>query len=367
MIGSSKLLVYFSNQPTYPWNCTICQTVNDSLEPKCTLCGLAAPSTNPLPIEALVWTCPCCGIKNHRSANRCEECNEAKPSLIKSEPGSANQFVIPLYVQFSFAKGYAEFVAALQGTIRVRTIVQPLTNLAAQSASHQGGISGIMRSMEAAQQVSQATLSEAFTDIDKLMAKASELVKLSTLISAKIVQKEGDAEYEQFQQIVASLGIQSPSIRRGQMGYEAELGRQLADIAQRLLDVKRTKMLPLVDLYCYYNKARGGIDLISPADFSTTARNEWPRIPNCPVQCTMIGSVMVVQSADLTEESILKTMRDCVMTGRPLNSLRWAEIAKVPLVIAKEQLVLGERVGVVVKDVTLASTEYYANLILLSM
>ncbi|RAL63906.1 hypothetical protein DID88_003094 [Monilinia fructigena] len=92
--------------------------------------------------------------------------------------------------------------------------------------------------------------------------------------------------------------------------YISELSRNLAeflmDDARGVLR-KTGGIITLVDLWATFNRARGGVELVSPLDFEKAARL-WEKL-KLPVRLRQFRSgVLVVQGSDRTDEKTIKTL-----------------------------------------------------------
>ncbi|CAI5471595.1 unnamed protein product [Closterium sp. Yama58-4] len=148
------------------------------------------------------------------------------------------------------------------------------------------GVGGILRREAEQKQATDRSLQEAFSDLNALMAKASEMVKLAERMRQKLQQQQGAASgeiapslssssssssssaaaaSEELQDLLLKMGIESPVTREtaGAL-YHRQLSRELADFIGPVLEKTGGTML-LVDVYCIFNRARG-TELISPDD-----------------------------------------------------------------------------------------------------
>ena len=80
-------------------------------------------------------------------------------------------------------------------------------------SSRSGGLTSIINRIDESNKIAQGNLSTAFEDLDSLMAKAAEMVKLADSIGSKIAHlKESDMpkEVADFRSNLLTLGIQDP-------------------------------------------------------------------------------------------------------------------------------------------------------------
>jgi ESCRT-II complex subunit VPS36 len=101
-------------------------------------------------------------------------------------------------------------------------------------------------------------MTDAFQDLDRLMTKATEMVKLAESISNKVSKEatNDDNELSTLRTHLLNLGIASP-VTRGTAGsiYHQELARELADFLDKMF--KQDDIKSLTDVYCLFNRARG--------------------------------------------------------------------------------------------------------------
>ncbi|KAG4432843.1 hypothetical protein IFR05_011682 [Cadophora sp. M221] len=113
----------------------------------------------------------------------------------------------------------------------------------------------------------------AFEDLEALMASAKEIVALAESFSSSGGGAETNA-------VANALGLVTTKDMLGggsnsESLYISELSRNLADFltddARGVLR-KAGGIISLVDLWAVFNRARGGVELVSPLDFEKAAR-----------------------------------------------------------------------------------------------
>lgn len=114
-----------------------------------------------------------------------------------------------------------------------------------------------MQHVDTKQQGMQATVQSAFKDLDALMEKAQEMVKLAEIVASKTALTEGSSEMSTFRSYLLDLGVSS-TVTRETSGdsYHKELAKELSDFLDKII-VSHNGMISLTDLYCLYNRARG--------------------------------------------------------------------------------------------------------------
>jgi len=94
--------------------------------------------------------------------------------------------------------------------------------------------------------------------------------------------------------------------------YHSELARQLAEfLTDDSRGILRSSggIISLVDLWALFNRARGGVELVSPSDFAD-ATNQFERL-KLPVRLRKFKSgIVVVQGRERTDEKTIKALLD---------------------------------------------------------
>ncbi|KAJ3217173.1 Vacuolar protein-sorting-associated protein 36 [Dinochytrium kinnereticum] len=237
-----------------------------------------------------------------------------------------------------------------------------------------------MKVVDEEKKQTDATLNEAFRDLDSLMAKASQMVKLAESISSKMAPSASSSMDSQlggssdqvaaFRSYLVELGISSPVTKEAAGNlYVRELSRELAEFLSKILNPRRT-MIPLVDLYCMMNRARG-VALISPSDLlSSTQHLQQLNLPFRLRKFDRSGLLVVERDVggdgDLTvAERVLEVLRENPgFLDRGVNACEWAEVEGVSVVLAVEQLGIAESKGKVCRDDTIEGLRFFENRIM---
>ncbi|KAJ3102030.1 Vacuolar protein-sorting-associated protein 36 [Phlyctochytrium planicorne] len=233
-----------------------------------------------------------------------------------------------------------------------------------------GGISRIMKSVDRESKQRDATLSEAFQDLDSLMAKASDMVKLAESITSKMPapgagaassdEKNADPQIAAFRKYLVELGINNPVTREatGDL-YVKELAREIAEFLSKLMNTSSSAvtpgqprgrtMMPLVDLYCMINRARGvACEALQPLQLPFHLRR-FERSGLLVVESVTPGG----RGDDLVAERIQEVIRsnDKFKQGG-VNAFELAQVEGVSVVLAVEQLGIAESKASVCRDDT---------------
>nr|KAI3430421.1 hypothetical protein D9Q98_005016 [Chlorella vulgaris] len=193
----------------------------------------------------------------------------------------------------------------------------PGGSMAGPAAAARGGGAGVGLILRREEQKAAATgdaMDGAFQDLDQLMRKAGEMVQLAQYFRDRVTRGAEAGGEEELDAETAldllNLGIVSP-VTRDTAGslYHQELARQLADFLKAPVE-RASGMMPLPDVYCLYNRARG-TELISPDDL-LTAIKLFPRI-RAPLSLREFASgVKVVQADSHSDEAICRRLAQMV-------------------------------------------------------
>ena len=296
------------------------------------------------------FQCSRCTFLNHSSLLICELCgaplvSESKAAVVLGEdigrpesPGpTLDRFKSGLNgdtecVKFSFrAGGEKIFYERLKGAmVQRKWLLQsapPVPDSYQSSGSGQGhivdldgsvrpqaerartvGIAGLERQGLELRKKNEAVIGSAFEDLDALMASAKEIIALAE----SFAKKSGDSSTEANQLIAESAKALDMVTTKDMLGsssgseslYLSEMSRNLAeyltDDAKGVLR-KEGGIMSLVDLWAVFNRARGGVELISPMEFEKAARL-WEKL-KLPIRLRQFkNGLLVVQQADRTDD-----------------------------------------------------------------
>lgn len=271
-----------------------------------------------------------------------------------------------------------EFHSALRETLSARvweisltneTVLkspEPLTNVNDRLARIQKrtGIGGIERHLEAKAKATDENIALAFQDLSVLMAMAKDMVGLSKSISGKIREQKGeisDDETVRFKSYLLSLGIEDPVTRDNFTSNTAYFNSLAQQICEMLLDPieEHGGMMSLADVYCRVNRARG-LELLSPEDLLHACEQL-----NGPIKLRRFPSgAMVLQLESHDDELIAIDVLEKVIAAESLAVEELAKQLGISLLLAKERLLVAERLGKVCRDESVEGLRFYANLLL---
>lgn len=206
---------------------------------------------------------------------------------------------------------------------------------------------------------------QAFEDLSKLMEKAKEMVEVSKSIANKIKDKQGDISEDEtirFKSYLLSMGIANP-VTRDTHGsgtqYHIQLAKQLGDMLQAPLE-ERGGMMALTEVYCLVNRARG-MELLSPEDLVNACKMF--ESLKLPVRLRVFDSgVMVVQLQSHSEEEMIASALDNVSDKGSLTAEEFAKLLGLSVLLAKERLLLTEKMGHLCRDDSVEGLRFYPNL-----
>jgi ESCRT-II complex subunit VPS36 len=232
-------------------------------------------------------------------------------------------------------------------------------------------------------------IGSAFEDLEALMASAKEVVALAERFAQQVNGASGDVTSKDNSILAESahqLGlITTKDIVGGGSSeslYFSELARNLAEFLtddSRGVLKRAGGILTLVELWAMFNRARGGVELVSPMDFEKAAQM-WEGL-KLPVRLRKFRSgVMVVQARDRTDDATIKSIlawlqdlhefppdRDVAWDwrefGRGVTAQEAAERFGWSLGVAEEELLMAEEHGALCREEGLEGLKFWKNYI----
>lgn len=249
------------------------------------------------------------------------------------------------------------------------------------------GIAGLEQRGLDRRKNNEIVIGTAFEDLEALMASAKEVVALAESFARQA--KSGDADSASENALVAESATQLGLITTKDIVggvddslYLSELARNLAefltDDARGVLK-RAGGIISLVDLWAMFNRARGGVELVSPNDFDKAARL-WDKL-KLPVRLrTFKSGVMVVQSRDRTDEATIKSLLtwirdlrtvppdrevawDWQVFGRGVTARDAAERFGWSIGVAEEELEMAEEKAVLCREEGIEGLKFWENFI----
>jgi ESCRT-II complex subunit VPS36 len=314
------------------WECKICQHKNFNSN-VCSLCGVTnqpakdsqqkdGGKSDP---EGII--CSTCTFINHSELKFCEVCESALPDKAQlptisptTSPTSSSSKGLKddSYIKLSFRKGgLNNILTALNKALaQKRWETQDPSNSTNQSSSSSSrnvnnssgnttnsfGIDSLIKQNELKNNQINTELTDAFSDLDKLMEKATIMIDLANSINNKLKASStstsggGDNEKFELDKIMASIGIESPVTQKTSGDkFFLDLSRELSLFLQKFIDKKPYQgLIDLVEVYCIFNKART-LNLVSPTDL-LMASNQFDKVGS-PLTVKKFGNgVTIIQS-----------------------------------------------------------------------
>ena len=164
--------------------------------------------------------------------------------------------------------------------------------------------------------------------------------------------------------------------------YLSELARNLAEFLtddSRGILRRAGGIMSLVDLWAVFNRARGGVELVSPADFEKAAVL-WEKL-GLPVRLrTFKSGVKVVQGRDRTDETTIRALLawmkdlhefppdrevawDWRQWGRGVTARDVAERFGWSIGVAEEELEMAEEKGALCREEGIEGLRFWENFI----
>lgn len=226
------------------------------------------------------------------------------------------------------------------------------------------GIGGIEKSIEQKHKQTNENIALAFQDLKVLMTMAKDMVGISKEISNRIRERKGEISEDetiQFKSYLMSLGIDDP-VTRDAFSSNSEYFKSLArQICELLLDPIEQSggMMSLADVYCRVNRARG-LELLSPEDLLNACH-----YLDGPIKLRQFPSgAQVLQMESQDDEFVARDTADKVEAASSLAIEELSKDMKISLLLAKEKLLVAERMGLICRDESIEGLRFYPNLIL---
>ncbi|KAI4093430.1 MAG: hypothetical protein LQ344_002843 [Seirophora lacunosa] len=375
------------------------------------------------------FQCPRCTFQNHPSLLACELCGSpliaAEDSAQVQQPhdhvrpespgpsldGHTFGFEKDVEgVKFSFrAGGEKIFYERLKGAMTQRKwllqnappIPRPgqssanVPEFSSDSPQHQRsqdrqpkvvGIAGLERRGLELRKNNETIIGTAFEDLETLMASAKEIVALAEKFAHQSAEKGSDGDAILAESATA-LGMVTTKDMLGSSTasdslYLSELSRNVAeyltDDAKGILR-KEGGIMSLVDLWAVFNRTRGGVELISPADFEKAARL-WDKL-SLPVRLREFrNGLLVVQRQDWTDDKTIAQLLawleefhsappetesesrwDWTSFGRGVTAQEAAVRFGWSIGVASEELDMAEEKGALCREEGAEGVKYWEN------
>ncbi|MCJ1375691.1 hypothetical protein MMC20_006928 [Loxospora ochrophaea] len=173
------------------------------------------------------------------------------------------------------------------------------------------GIAGLERRGQQMREKNEVVIGNAFEDLEALMASAKDIMALAETFASQSVDDSSEAN-ALLSESAAALGMVTTKDMLGPSNgseslYLSELSRHLAEYLtddRHGILRKEGGIMSLIDLWAVFNRARGGVELISPTDFEKAA-SHWGQL-NLPVRLRKFkNGLLVVQRSDWTDDKTI--------------------------------------------------------------
>lgn len=247
------------------------------------------------------------------------------------------------------------------------------------------GIAGLERRGLELRKNNETVLGNAFEDLEALIASATEIVALAESFASKAPESSTEAADALLLESATALGmVTTKAMLNSRPGseslYLSELSRNLAeyltDDAQNILR-REGGIMSLVDLWAVFNRARGGVELISPMDFEKAARL-WESL-DLPVRLRQFkNGLLVVQRHDWTDDKTIAQLLDWLQDlhttdpsseahldwggfGRGVTAQEAAQKFGWSVGVATEELEMAEENGVLCREEGVEGLRFWEN------
>lgn len=246
------------------------------------------------------------------------------------------------------------------------------------------GIAGLERQGLELRKKNEAVIGSAFEDLDALMASAKEVVALAESFAKKADGGSADANQLIAESAKALDMVTTKAMLGSSAGseslYLSEMSRNLAeyltDDSKGILR-KEGGIMSLVDLWAVFNRARGGVELISPMEFEKAARL-WEKL-KLPVRLRHFkNGLLVVQQADRTDDKTIAQLLSCLQEfhkssanseydwghqpfGRGITAQEAAQRFGWSVGVASEELEMAEEKGALCREEGVEGLRFWEN------
>ena len=245
-----------------------------------------------------------------------------------------------------------------------------------------GGIAGLERRGNELRKNNQLVIGNAFEDLEALMSSAKEIIALAEDFASRSSNATPEASAI-LSESAAALGMTTTKDMLGSNTgsdtlYVSELARTLAEYLaddHRGILKREGGIMSLVDLWAVFNRARNGVELVSPADFEKAAR-QWERL-GLPVRLREFrNGLLVVQRHDWTDDKIVAQLRTWLQSldlsatdiegdtnsfGRGATALEAAARFGWSIGVAIEELEMAEERGALVREEGVEGIKFWEN------
>jgi ESCRT-II complex subunit VPS36 len=242
------------------------------------------------------------------------------------------------------------------------------------------GIAGLKARSLATREKNSVAISTAFEDLEALMTSAKEIIALAESFSSHLPSSNTSASSNEATQLLAqstsALGLITTKDSSESSLYHSLLARTLADLltddATGILK-REGGIISLVDLWALFNRARGGVELVSPSDFLKAC--EMFEKLKLPLRLRRFKSgLLAVQGSDMEDSKIIARVKAWLETpadevpdtvqlqfGRGVTPREAAERFGWSVGVAREELEMAEEKGAVCREEGVGGVRFWIN------
>jgi len=259
------------------------------------------------------------------------------------------------------------------------------TQASNEAAARMVGIAGLERRGQDVRKNNELIIGNAFEDLEALMTSAKEIIALAESFSSQARSGNGNASEAAalVSESASALGLVTTKDMLGGSSdslYLSELSRNLAEfLTDDAKGVLRREggIMSLVDLWAVFNRARGGVELISPSDFEKAAQL-WDKL-RLPIRLRRFKSgLLVVQGRDRTDEKTIASLLSWLQSfqkdppetevnwdwkqfGRGVTAQEVAEKFRWSVGVATEELEMAEERGALCRELGIDGIKFWEN------
>lgn len=333
------------------WTCDICQCLNKS-EGKCMQCGVVGKQLS----------CPTCTFKNLQNAISCEICGGA---LVKSFT-SEDFFDVKIAFRGRSIDPIQDIHSLLQQTIDSLDDSFPSDQAITISSM---GVSGIMKSLEDASKKRDVAVSaSSFKDLESLMDKAQEMTKLAESLMLKFKSDdglEGDVTIA-LQRDLIDFGILQPVTKETSRNkYFLDLAKELSEFLVQYSKRSEKAQYGLSDAFCLFNRARG-LSLVSPQDLFRAATQMKSLSMAFELKSFDSGVHVLVESNQMNSDAMSNRIVEILHQEQEfgVTATLIASRLNISVIVAKEQMLVAEKGGLICRDDSMNGLFFYPNIFL---
>lgn len=308
------------------WSCDICQFLNLK-EGKCLQCGV-------VPATSVLKMCPKCTFNNNHDSQKCEICFE----LLDVD----DDYMQDLSFKIAFRSSGIRIQDALSAIkLAKESKIEKCVPIKSNAdASGPLGVSIIMKNLQVASKQREEVVSESsFNDLETLMQKAGEIMKIAQDVMSKL-GKGDSSESNSFHNNLMDFGIVQPVTKETNGGrFIEELSKELCGFLVNYSRKYGVLQISLSDAFCLFNRARG-VSLVSPHDIYRASCC----FKNLDLEFqlrTYDSGFHILESRSVNDEVVVERILSHVKDyNEGISALILAKREKISVIVAKEQLLV---------------------------